>query len=222
MARIWKLRYSIQKLDFWLLFLATVGQAFPYQNHWLQLRSRCHFYVEHDIQCAPVHCSVAPTHLVWLANVPAWPLWAFPILAETSHLVLCIYDNQDLYVCWMKDSNEWISALLNRNMQRKAEVPFLQGHLRISRTRTFDWASQVVPSGKDVQCRRHKRCGFNPWVGKFPAGGNGNPLQYSCLENPVDKGAWRPTVHGSQRVRHSWSGLAYTHAYLWLINYFPL
>ena len=27
---------------------------------------------------------------------------------------------------------------------------------------------------------------------------NGNPLQYSCLENPMDRGAWRATVHGSQ------------------------
>ena len=33
--------------------------------------------------------------------------------------------------------------------------------------------------------------------GKFlPGEGNGNPLQYSCLENPMDRGAWRATVHG--------------------------
>ena len=32
--------------------------------------------------------------------------------------------------------------------------------------------------------------------GRFPAGGNGNPLKYSCLENPMDRGAWRATVHG--------------------------
>ena len=33
-----------------------------------------------------------------------------------------------------------------------------------------------------------------PGSGRIP--GNGNPLQYSCLENAVDRGAWRPTVHG--------------------------
>ena len=33
-------------------------------------------------------------------------------------------------------------------------------------------------------------------------GGNGNPQQYSCLENPMDRGAWWSTVHGSQRVEH--------------------
>ena len=35
-----------------------------------------------------------------------------------------------------------------------------------------------------------------PGSGKRPGGGHGNPLQYSCLENPMDKGAWRATVHG--------------------------
>ena len=34
------------------------------------------------------------------------------------------------------------------------------------------------------------------WSGKSPGGGNGNPLQYSCLGNPMDRGAWRATVHG--------------------------
>ena len=35
-----------------------------------------------------------------------------------------------------------------------------------------------------------------------PGEGNGNPLQYSCLENPMDRGAWQATVHGVARVRH--------------------
>ena len=37
--------------------------------------------------------------------------------------------------------------------------------------------------------------------GRSPGGGNGNPLQYSCLGNPMDREAWCATVHGSQRVR---------------------
>ena len=35
----------------------------------------------------------------------------------------------------------------------------------------------------------------NPRLGRFPGGGHGNPLQYSCLENPMDRGAWQATVH---------------------------
>ena len=35
-----------------------------------------------------------------------------------------------------------------------------------------------------------------PGWGRSPGGGNGNPLHYSCLENPMDRGAWRATVYG--------------------------
>ena len=38
--------------------------------------------------------------------------------------------------------------------------------------------------------------GLIPGLGGSPGGGHGNPLQYSCLENPGDRGAWRATVHG--------------------------
>ena len=38
--------------------------------------------------------------------------------------------------------------------------------------------------------------GSVPGLGRFSGEGNGNSLQYSCLENPIDKGAWQATVHG--------------------------
>ena len=38
--------------------------------------------------------------------------------------------------------------------------------------------------------------GLIPGLGRSPGEGNGNPLQYSCLENPMERGAWRATVHG--------------------------
>ena len=38
--------------------------------------------------------------------------------------------------------------------------------------------------------------GLIPGLGRSPRGGHGNPLQYSCLENPMDRGAWRAMVHG--------------------------
>ena len=37
--------------------------------------------------------------------------------------------------------------------------------------------------------------GSIPELGRSPGGGHGNPLQYSCLENPMDRGAWQATVH---------------------------
>ena len=42
--------------------------------------------------------------------------------------------------------------------------------------------------------------GSVPGPGRSPGEGNGNPVQYSCLENPMDRGAWQAIVHGAQRV----------------------
>ena len=53
-------------------------------------------------------------------------------------------------------------------------------------------------SGKETacQCRRCKQQGFDPWVRKIPwRGGNGNPFQYTCLQNSMDRGAWQAIVH---------------------------
>jgi len=44
--------------------------------------------------------------------------------------------------------------------------------------------------------------GSIPVLGRFPGGGHGNPFQYSCLENLMDRGAWQATVH---RVAESWT-----------------
>ena len=45
--------------------------------------------------------------------------------------------------------------------------------------------------------------GSVPGSGRSPGEGSGNPLQYFCLENPMDRGAWQATVHEVTRVRHN-------------------
>ena len=49
--------------------------------------------------------------------------------------------------------------------------------------------------------------GSSPGLGRSPGEGNGNPLQYCCLENPMDRGAWYATVYG---VAQSWARLRVT------------
>ena len=70
------------------------------------------------------------------------------------------------------------------------------------------WISGKEPA---CQCRRHKRGGFagdtreegsTPGLGRSPGGGNGDPLQYSCLGSLMDRGAWRAAVH---RVTKGWT-----------------
>ena len=58
-------------------------------------------------------------------------------------------------------------------------------------------ASQVVPVVKEParQCRKHRDSSSVPGLGRSPGRRHGNPRQYSCLESPMDRGAWRAMVH---------------------------
>ena len=67
-----------------------------------------------------------------------------------------------------------------------------------------------VSLGAGLPRRTRPPLGYIPGSERCPGRGNGNPLQYSCLENPMDRGAWRATVVGC-RVRHDWSDSVCTH-----------
>ena len=58
--------------------------------------------------------------------------------------------------------------------------------------------------GKESACNA-KDPGSISWSGRIPGERNGYPVQYSCLENPMDRGAWWVTVHG---VEKSWTLLS--------------
>ena len=59
------------------------------------------------------------------------------------------------------------------------------------------------PGGSEVKASACNAgdLGSIPGSGRSPGGGNGNPLQYSCLENPMDRGTWQATVHGIAKSR---------------------
>ena len=60
----------------------------------------------------------------------------------------------------------------------------------------------VSSAGKESTCNAGDP-GSIPGLGRSPGEGNDDPLQYSCLENPRDRGVWQVTVHGVIRVRHN-------------------
>ena len=60
------------------------------------------------------------------------------------------------------------------------------------------WGFPGGSDGKASACNMGDP-GSIPGSGRFPGEGNGNPLQHSCLENPMDGGAWRATVHGATK-----------------------
>ena len=75
-----------------------------------------------------------------------------------------------------------------------------------------------LPGGKESACQcGSKKCRFSPWVGKIPRVGNDKPPQYSCLENSMDRGAWRATVH---RAKKSWiTEYIHTHTRKGLVDF---
>ena len=65
------------------------------------------------------------------------------------------------------------------------------------------WASQValVVKNPTANAGDIRDAGLIPGLGRSPRGGHGNPPWYSCLENPMGRGAWRATVHGVAKSR---------------------
>ena len=73
------------------------------------------------------------------------------------------------------------------------------------------------PGGSEVKASACNvgHLGLIPGLGRSPGEGNGNPLQYSCLENPMNGGAWWATVHG---VAKSWTQLSLSLSFMYIYN----
>ena len=86
-------------------------------------------------------------------------------------------------------------------MAQNSKVLDMSYHLQIIRASS---SNNSFPGGAEVKVSACNvgDLGSIPGSGRCPGEGNGNPLQYPCLENPMDGGAWWATVHGLQRVRH--------------------
>ena len=88
-----------------------------------------------------------------------------------------------IFTCWNTDPSVFGDGAFGRQLEL-VEV------MRVS---------QVVLEAKEptCQCKRHKRCGFDLWVGKIPWRRKWQPTPVFLLENPMDRGMWQATVHRS-------------------------
>ena len=82
----------------------------------------------------------------------------------------------------------------------------------IFQARVLEWGAIAFSDSKEpaCQCRRHGDASLILGSRKSPGGGHGNPPQYSCLENPMDRGAWWAAVHGATKGWTRLSDLACT------------
>ena len=83
----------------------------------------------------------------------------------------------------------------------------------LSHSSLLAWGFSKGSVGKESACARVTGdVGLNPGSGRSPGGGHGNPFQYSCLGNPMDRGTWWATVHGVKKSGtqlSNWALLAY-------------
>ena len=101
----------------------------------------------------------------------------------------------------------WTVSNLNLKFRKFLGQRYNHGVAK-SQTQLSDWA--YIPGGSGVKnpptnAEDKRDVGSIPGSGWSPGGGNGNPFQYSCLENPMDRGAWRTTVQRVTKSRTPWA-----------------
>ena len=86
------------------------------------------------------------------------------------------------------------------------------GEWSLRKARILEQVSPKLPGGSDGKASAYNvgEPGSMPGWGRSPGQGNGNPLQYSCLKNPLDGGAWWATVHGITKSRARLSDFTFT------------
>ena len=123
---------------------------------------------------------------------------------------MCSFFHLEPVHCFMSSSNCFFLTCIWISQESSKVVWYF--HL----FKTFPWfvVIHTVPgssAGKESTCNAGD-LGLNPGLGRCPGEGNGYPLQYSCLKNPMDRGDWRATVHGvakSQTRLNDWRLLTY-------------
>ena len=153
------------------------------------------------VLCAHLLLRVWQTACCWKGGHHWSSVWQFEIrgceLRERNQEPSCFYQ----------------AAAAAKSLQscpRRAKLCSVGIHLvQIKWTKTV---SGMNPPAKEGDIRD---VGLIPGSGRSPAAGHGNPLQYSCLGNHVDRGAWQTTYSplGSHRVRHGWRDPATQHTH---------
>ena len=99
---------------------------------------------------------------------------------------------------------EWGAIAFSACLLRAYQILYTHTHTHVL---CNIWGFPHSSVGKESACSAGEQ-GSIPGLGRSPGKGNGNPLQYPCLENPIDRGAWWGAAHG---IAKSWAQLSNKH-----------
>ena len=125
-----------------------------------------------------IMCIITYTYVLYVHDIALY----LYIVVYANHWVVCAPLS-----CVCTDINQHTSV----NILNEADVPYSE-----SGWGGWVWACQVALVVKNLLANAQdvRDADFIPGLGRFPGEGHGKPLQYSCLENPTDRGAWWATI----------------------------
>ena len=116
-----------------------------------------------------------------------------------GHKVICASVTSQVWMVTVLVVNSGLLWELIEVMHTRCQCSINVSHYYYSQV--VEWQRICLPMQGDA-----RDAGLIPGTGRSPGEGNGNPLQYSCLENPMNRGAWRATVYsvtGSDTTEHT-------------------
>ena len=152
-------------------------------------------------------CVVSESWLLWAVLPEHWGVNVYLLRYAFVHV------HHQEWDCWPY-GDPIFSFFVEHLYFLHSDCTSFHSRQRCRRVPAFCWrvlpytrGSPGIASGKEPACQRrgHKWCGFSPWVGGSPGEGNGDSLQFSCLETPMDRGArWATVLRGQDWSDWAW------------------
>ena len=138
--------------------------------------------------------NTAPVHHLWkLLSLPSALL---SLLSHSAHVASC-----NTAMGWISHTPHWSLAVGSCTWFSESLFHWFWVLTSSSAFSSSFLGNYCGSVGKESTCNAGDP-GLIPGSGRSPGEWNGNPSQYSCLENPMNRGAWQATVHGVARVGH--------------------
>ena len=142
-----------------------------------------------------MHCAFSSLHLLGISLIPRHCCEKCGLWTSSCSLTSMLVTNVDSQVspqtCWLRTYvDPWVICLPINTWEALTEA-------------SQDSQLALVVKNPSADAGDKSNMGLIPGSGRSPRGGHGNPLWYSCLENPTDRGDWWNTVHGVAK-RQTW------------------